>query len=101
MISLGRRARRGISVTPTGTARGTTPELEVAAAAPITGGTTIASKRAPPEAAATGIRPGSMVITGIGEANVREGPSLDAAIIGTIPLGAEPVVIGPSVSGMM
>jgi hypothetical protein len=72
------------------------PVPETAAAVPITRGATIASKCAPPEPTATGIGPGSAVITDIWEAIFREGPSPDAANIPATPLGAELVLIGPS-----
>jgi hypothetical protein len=99
MTSPRRHARRGISVTATETAGGATPAPRLAAAVPITPGATIASKGAPPEAATTGIEPGSSVITGIGEASVPKGSPLDAANIATIPLSAELVMTRPSVLG--
>jgi hypothetical protein len=42
------------------------------------------------------IEPGSTVITADSDVNLRDGPSLDAAVIGIIPLGAELTVTGPA-----
>ena len=45
-----------------------------------------------------GIGPGSTVINGIADANLRDSPALDAAVIATLPLGTELTVTGPSVA---
>jgi hypothetical protein len=42
------------------------------------------------------IEPGSTVVNADSDANLRAGPSLDAAIVGTIPLGSELAVTGPA-----
>ena len=38
------------------------------------------------------------MITADSDANLRDGPSLDAAVIGTIPAGSEVTVTGPAVA---
>jgi hypothetical protein len=50
----------------------------------------------PPQSA---IEPGGTVITVDSDVNLRDGPSLDAAVIGIIPLGAELTVTGPAAAG--
>ena len=42
------------------------------------------------------IEPGTTVVNADSDANLRAGPSLDAEIIGTIPLGSELAVTGPA-----
>jgi hypothetical protein len=53
---------------------------------------------ATPPPAVSAIEPGSTVITADSDANLRDGPSLDAAVIGTIPAGSEVTVTGPAVA---
>ena len=54
---------------------------------------------ATPPAVESDIEPGSTVINADSDANLRAGPSLDAEIVGTIPLGSELEVTGPAVAG--
>jgi hypothetical protein len=51
---------------------------------------------ATPPSSESAIEPGSTVITADSDVNLRGGPSLDAAVIGIIPLGAELTVTGPA-----
>ena len=69
-----------------------TPEEEEAATS-----TPVETATAP--AAATGIEPGSSVITGIADTNLRDSPALGGAIVTTLPLGTELTITGPSVIG--
>ena len=52
----------------------------------------------PPPVSATAIEPGSTVSNADSDANVRSGPSLDADIVVTIPIGSELTVTGPAVA---
>jgi uncharacterized protein YraI len=54
---------------------------------------------ATPAAVESGIEPGISVTNAESDANLRAGPSLDAEIIGTIPLGSELSVTGPAEPG--
>jgi hypothetical protein len=54
---------------------------------------------ATPPPSDSAIAPGSTVITADSDVNLRDGPSLEAAVIGIIPLGAELTVTGPAVPG--
>jgi hypothetical protein len=49
-----------------------------------------------PPAAETDIEPGISAVNAESDANLRAGPSLDAEIIATIPLGSELSVTGPA-----
>jgi len=49
--------------------------------------------------AESAIEPGSSVTNAESDANLRAGPSLDAEIIGTIPVGSELAVTGPAEAG--
>jgi hypothetical protein len=44
----------------------------------------------------SGIEPGTTVVNADSDANLRAGPSLDAEIVSTIPLGSELEVTGPA-----
>ena len=54
---------------------------------------------ATPPPTESAIAPGSTVVTADTDVNLRDGPSLDATVIGIIPLGAELTVTGPAVAG--
>jgi Bacterial SH3 domain/Domain of unknown function (DUF4352) len=108
-------AEPGATVAPTsvitieGAESAETPEgAEVATATPAATATPVATATAAivpsaptatAPAAEEGIAPGSTVINADSDANLRDGPSLDAAVVGTIPLGSELVVTGPAVAG--
>jgi hypothetical protein len=51
-----------------------------------------------PTAPESGIEPGTTVVNADSDANLRAGPSLDAEIVTTIPLGSELAVTGPAVA---
>src|SRR4051812_46775391 len=73
----------------------------VATAAPAVTATPAIVTSAPtatPPAAASGIEPGTTVTNADSDANLRGAPSLDAEIVGTIPLGSELDVTGPAVA---
>jgi hypothetical protein len=52
----------------------------------------------PPPVSATAIEPGSTVSNADSDANLRAGPSLDAEILVTLPIGSELTVTGPAVA---
>jgi hypothetical protein len=56
--------------------------------------TSVPTATPPPTESA--IEPGGTVITADSDVNLRDGPSLDASVIGIIPLGAELTVTGPA-----
>jgi len=51
-----------------------------------------------PVVSATAIEPGATVVNADSDANVRSGPSLDADVVVTIPIGSELSVTGPAVA---
>ena len=84
------------------TPEGDAPAPPAATSTPAVTATPAIVTSAPTEtlpAPANGIEPGSTVITADSDANLRDGPSLDAPVIGTIPLGTELTVTGPAVAG--
>jgi hypothetical protein len=52
----------------------------------------------PPIGSGTAIEPGATVVNADSDANVRSGPSLEADIVVTIPIGSELTVTGPAVA---
>ena len=73
----------------------------VATAAPeatATPAIVVSAPTATPPAVESGIEPGTTVTNSDSDANLRAGPSLDAEIVGTIPLGSELDVTGPAVA---
>ena len=86
-------------VAPTATPAATSPP--VATATPVTIVTPAIVTSAPtatPPAEEGDLAEGSTVTNAESDANLRAGPSLDAEIIGTIPLGSELAVTGPAVT---
>jgi hypothetical protein len=79
---------------PTATPRATSTPAATATPAIVTSAPT-----ATPPVPEGGIEPGTTVTNADSDANLRAGPSLDAEIVGTIPLGSELVVTGPAVAG--
>jgi hypothetical protein len=76
-----------------------TPAATSTPAATATPAIVISAPTATPPEPETGIEPGTTVVNVESEANLRDGPSLDAAIVGTIPLGSELAVTGPAEAG--
>jgi hypothetical protein len=84
------------AVAATATAAATSTPVPVMTATPVI---VRSAPTATPPAPESGIAPGSTVVTAESDANLRAGPSLDAEIIGTIPLGSELTVTGPAEAG--
>jgi hypothetical protein len=84
----------GRDESPTATPRATAVPVATATPAIVTSAPTATAP-----VAEIGIEEGSSVVTADSNANLRDGPSLDAAIIGSIPLGSELTVTGPAVVG--
>jgi hypothetical protein len=82
--------------TPLATA---TPRAATTPAATATPAIVTSAPTATPPAVESDIEPGSTVFNADSDANLRAGPSLDAEIVGTIPLGSELEVTGPAVTG--
>src|SRR5918993_4746691 len=87
--------------TPEGAASATaTPRTAVTATprpvATATPAIVTSAPTATPPPSESVIEPGGTVITADSDVNLRDGPSLDAAVIGIIPLGAELTVTGPA-----
>lgn len=66
--------------------------------ATVTPAIVVSAPTATPPAEESGIEPGTTVTNSDSEANLRAGPSLDAEIIDSIPLGSELDVTGPAVA---
>jgi hypothetical protein len=84
------------TVAATATPRATSTPVPVVTATPAIVTSAPTATAPAPE---SGIAPGSTVVTADSDANLRAGPSLDAEIIGTIPLGSELTVTGPAEAG--
>ncbi len=85
------------TVAATATPRATSPPAATSTPVPIvTPAIIMSAPTATPPAAETGIEPGISVVNAESDANLRARPSLDAEIIGTIPLGSELSVTGPA-----
>jgi Bacterial SH3 domain/Domain of unknown function (DUF4352) len=88
------------TVSATATPRATSTPAATSTPVPIvTPAIIMSAPTATPPAAESGIEPGSSVTNAESDANLRAGPSLDAEIIGTIPLGSELAVTGPAEAG--
>ena len=88
------------AVAATATPRATSTPAATSTPVPIvTPAIIMSAPTATPAAAESGIEPGSSVTNAESDANLRAGPSLDAEIIGTIPLGSELSVTGPAEAG--
>jgi hypothetical protein len=85
------------TVAATATPRATSTPAATSTPVPIvTPAIIMSAPTATPPAAESGIEPGISVVNAESDANLRAGPSLDAEIIGTIPLGSELTVTGPA-----
>ena len=85
------------TVAATATPRATSTPAATSTPVPIvTPAIIMSAPTATPPAAESGIEPGISVVNAESDANLRAGPSLDAEIIGTIPLGSELSVTGPA-----
>jgi hypothetical protein len=84
------------TVSVTATPRATSTPVPVMTATPVI---VTSAPTATAPAQETSIAPGSTVVTADSDANLRAGPSLDAEIIGTIPLGSALTVTGPAEAG--
>jgi hypothetical protein len=82
------------AVAATATPRATSTPVPIVTPAII-----MSAPTATPAAVESAIEPGSSVTNAESDANLRAGPSLDAEIIGTIPLGSELAVTGPAEAG--
>ncbi len=76
-----------------------TPAATSTPAPIVTPAIIVSAQTATAPAPEDGIEPGSSVVNTESDANLRAGPSLDAEIIGTIPLGSELSVTGPAEAG--
>ncbi len=82
---------------PTATPAATAPPAATSTPVPIvTPAIGMSAPTATPPPAEGGIEPGTTVINADSDANLRAGPSLDAEIASTIPLGSELAVTGPA-----
>jgi hypothetical protein len=86
-----------VDVAATATPEATSTPAATSTPVPIvTPAIIMSAPTATPPAAESGIEPGSSVVNAESDANLRAGPSLDAEIIGTIPVGSELSVTGPA-----
>jgi hypothetical protein len=82
---------------PTATPAATAPPAATSTPVPIvTPAIVMSAPTVTPPPAEGGIEPGTTVINADSDANLRAGPSLDAEIASTIPLGSELAVTGPA-----